>query len=97
MIWRGCWAHFAAPPPQASLLLAPSGADQVFFTYQRCKPVGVVGGIAGWNFPLTLAVSKMAPALTVGNSRVLKPSEFTSLASQHLAAYPVSTTVLVMT
>lgn len=74
---------------EASLLLAPSGADQGFFAYQRRKPVGVVGGIAGWNFPLTLAVSKMAPALIVGNSLVLKPSEFTSLASQHLAALAI--------
>ena len=69
----------------ASVLMAPSGADQGFFSYQRRKPVGVVGGIAGWNFPLTLAVSKMAPALIMGNSLVLKPSEFTSLSAQHLA------------
>ena len=70
---------------EAGLLSAPSGADQGFFAYQRRKPVGVVGGIAGWNFPLTLAVSKMAPALIMGNSLVLKPSEFTSLSAQHLA------------
>ena len=69
----------------ASVLLAQTGADQGYFAYQRRKPLGVVGGIAGWNYPLVLAVSKMAPALIMGNSLVLKPSEFTSLSAQHLA------------
>ena len=73
----------------ASLVLAPSGADQGHFAYLRRKPVGVVGGIAGWNFPLTLAAGKMAPALIMGNTIVLKPSEFTSLSAQHLAALAI--------
>jgi acyl-CoA reductase-like NAD-dependent aldehyde dehydrogenase len=69
----------------AGQLTAPSAADLGHLAYQRRKPVGVVGGIAGWNYPLTLAVSKLAPALLMGNSLVLKPSEFTSLSAQHLA------------
>jgi acyl-CoA reductase-like NAD-dependent aldehyde dehydrogenase len=69
----------------AGQLTAPSAADLGHLAYQRRKPVGVVGGIAGWNYPLTLAMGKLAPALLMGNSLVLKPSEFTSLSAQHLA------------
>ena len=43
------------------------------------KPLGVVGAITPWNFPIILAVSKVAPALLVGNTMVLKPSPFTPL------------------
>lgn len=42
-------------------------------------PVGVVCAIAPWNFPVTLAVVKIAPALLAGNTVVLKPSPFTPL------------------
>ncbi|MAW79280.1 MAG: aldehyde dehydrogenase [Parvularcula sp.] len=42
-------------------------------------PLGVVGGITPWNFPLLLAVWKVAPALVAGNTIVLKPSPFTPL------------------
>ncbi|PQA89760.1 aldehyde dehydrogenase family protein [Hyphococcus luteus] len=42
-------------------------------------PLGVVGGITPWNFPLLLAVWKAAPALVAGNAIVLKPSPFTPL------------------
>lgn len=45
----------------------------------RHVPVGVVGGIVPWNFPLTLATWKIAPALLAGNTLVLKPSPFTPL------------------
>lgn len=41
------------------------------------EPYGVVGAIAPWNFPLILAMWKVAPALAAGNAIVLKPSEFT--------------------
>ena len=70
---------------KAGQVLAPCGANGGAFAYQRRKPVGVVGGIAGWNYPLTLAASKVGPALMMGNSLVLKPSEFTSLSTQLLA------------
>ena len=49
------------------------------------KPVGVVAAIIGWNFPLCLAVSKVAPALAMGNSVILKPSEFSPLSACRLA------------
>src|SRR5207244_4323496 len=42
-------------------------------------PVGVVGQIIPWNFPLLMLAWKVAPALALGNTVVLKPAEFTSL------------------
>ena len=69
----------------ASSFYSPSAADQGVFAYLRHKPLGVVAGITGWNFPLTLAASKIGPALIMGNSIVVKPSEYTSLGTWHLA------------
>ncbi len=45
----------------------------------RHVPIGVVGAIAPWNFPVILAMFKVAPALLAGNTVVLKPSPFTPL------------------
>jgi aldehyde dehydrogenase (NAD+) len=45
------------------------------------QPVGVVGQIVPWNFPLLMAAWKVAPALAAGNCVVLKPAEFTSLSA----------------
>jgi len=50
------------------------------------KPVGVVGAITPWNFPLLLASWKLAPALLAGNTVVLKPSPYTPLATLALGA-----------
>jgi len=61
------------------------GADHSSLTYQLRRPIGVVGGIVGWNFPLLLAAQKIGPALAMGNSLVLKPSELTSLTAARLA------------
>lgn len=47
----------------------------------RRKPYGVVGAITPWNFPLLLAIWKIAPALLAGNTIVLKPSPFTPLST----------------
>jgi len=44
-----------------------------------CAPVGVVGQIIPWNFPLLMLAWKIAPALAMGNTVVLKPAEWTSL------------------
>ena len=55
-----------------------------FFTYTRREPLGVVGLIVPWNFPLLIAAWKLAPALAAGNSVVLKPSEMTSLSAFRL-------------
>lgn len=69
----------------ADRLFSPSGSDKGVFAYQQRKPIGVVGAIIGWNYPLSLAASKVGPALAVGNSLVLKPSEYSSLSAWHLA------------
>jgi acyl-CoA reductase-like NAD-dependent aldehyde dehydrogenase len=61
------------------------GVDPRSLSYQSRRPLGVVGGIIGWNFPLVLAAEKIAPALAMGNSLVLKPSELTSLSAARLA------------
>ena len=45
----------------------------------RREPLGIVGGIAPWNYPLMMAVWKLGPALAAGNVQVLKPSEQTPL------------------
>src|SRR5580765_2798234 len=45
----------------------------------RREPLGIVGGICPWNYPLMMAVWKMGPALAAGNVQVLKPSEQTPL------------------
>ncbi|MBF6215727.1 aldehyde dehydrogenase family protein [Nocardia puris] len=54
------------------------------FVYTRREPLGVVGAIVPWNFPLMIASWKVAPALAAGNTVVLKPSEFTSLSALRL-------------
>jgi betaine-aldehyde dehydrogenase/aminobutyraldehyde dehydrogenase len=45
----------------------------------RREPLGIVGGIAPWNYPLMMAIWKLGPALAAGNVQVLKPSEQTPL------------------
>lgn len=50
----------------------------------RHVPIGVVGAIAPWNFPIILACFKLAPALLAGNTVVLKPSPFTPLTTLKL-------------
>jgi 1-pyrroline dehydrogenase len=51
----------------------------------RREPVGVVGSIAPWNYPLMMAIWKVGPALAAGNTVVLKPSEWTPMSSIKLA------------
>jgi acyl-CoA reductase-like NAD-dependent aldehyde dehydrogenase len=51
----------------------------------RWTPLGVVGGITPWNFPILLAVWKIAPALVAGNCIVVKPSPYTPLCTLKLA------------
>jgi acyl-CoA reductase-like NAD-dependent aldehyde dehydrogenase len=51
----------------------------------RREPVGVVGSIAPWNYPLMMAIWKIGPALAAGNTVVLKPSEWTPLSALEMA------------
>ncbi len=55
------------------------------FTYTLREPVGVVGAIVAWNFPLLLASWKLGPALACGNTVVIKPAEQTPLTLLRLA------------
>ncbi|WP_047869714.1 aldehyde dehydrogenase family protein [Nocardiopsis sp. RV163] len=61
-------------------LAGPEGAEMVW------DPVGVVGTIVPWNFPLSLGALRIAPALAAGNTCVVKPASFASLAVLELAA-----------
>lgn len=56
-----------------------------FFNYTLREPLGVVGLIIPWNFPLITAARKIAAALAAGNTVVVKPSEFTPLSTLKLA------------
>jgi aldehyde dehydrogenase (NAD+) len=56
-----------------------------YFSYTLREPLGVIGAITPWNFPLVLASQKIAPALASGNTVVLKPAEQTSLTALKLA------------
>jgi aldehyde dehydrogenase (NAD+) len=57
-----------------------------YLNYTLREPIGVVGAIIPWNFPLLMAVWKVAPALACGNTMVLKPAEQTPLSALELAA-----------
>jgi aldehyde dehydrogenase (NAD+) len=59
--------------------------DGPFFAYTLREPLGVVGMITPWNYPLMLAAWKVAPALATGNTCVIKPSELTPLTTLRLA------------
>jgi acyl-CoA reductase-like NAD-dependent aldehyde dehydrogenase len=55
------------------------------------EPVGVIGAVVPWNYPLLMAAWKLAPALAAGNSVVLKPSEQTPLVALRVAELAVGT------
>ncbi len=54
-------------------------------SYVRREPLGVIGQVAPWNYPLILAIWKFAPAIAAGNTVVLKPSETTPVTATMLA------------
>jgi aldehyde dehydrogenase (NAD+) len=70
--------QFERPAPRATF---PSLAQSTV----RKEPIGVVGAIAPWNFPLLLGLWKMGPALAAGNSVVIKPDEKTPLSTLEFA------------
>ena len=69
--------HYYAGAPERLLGDTIPVAGGVDVTFR--EPLGVVGLIVPWNFPLTIASWKMAPALAAGNTLVLKPAELTPL------------------
>ncbi|MGE5391648.1 MAG: aldehyde dehydrogenase family protein [Deltaproteobacteria bacterium] len=54
-------------------------------SYWKREPIGVCAGITPWNFPLILAIFKIAPALVMGNSLVIKPASITPVTTLELA------------
>ena len=60
--------------------------EQGFLNYVLRQPVGVVGQIVPWNFPLMFTSWKMGPALAAGNTVVMKPAELTPLSTLRIAA-----------
>jgi gamma-glutamyl-gamma-aminobutyraldehyde dehydrogenase len=63
--------------------VAPTGPDALGLIVR--EPIGVVGAVVPWNFPVLMAAWKMAPALAAGNSIIVKPSKLTSLSVIRLA------------
>ena len=61
--------------------------DGKYLNYTLREPVGVVGMITPWNYPMLLAAWKVAPALATGCSMVVKPSELTPITTFKLAEY----------
>jgi len=57
------------------------------FCHTRREPVGIVGLIAPWNYPLMMAAWKLAPALAAGNTVVFKPSEITPLSAIRIGEF----------
>jgi 1-pyrroline dehydrogenase len=56
-----------------------------YTSFTRRDPIGVIGSIAPWNYPLNMATWKLGPALAAGNTVVIKPSELTPLSLLKLA------------
>jgi len=65
-------------------LSVPYAPGARFLAYTLKQPIGVVGAIVPWNFPLMLTAWKLGPALAAGNTVVLKPAEQTSLSALRL-------------
>ncbi|MBO9575085.1 MAG: aldehyde dehydrogenase family protein [Sphingobium sp.] len=76
------WASKLGGGEQIEPSATPRG---LFHSYVRREPIGVAAQIVPWNFPLLMAVLKIAPALTAGCTVVLKPAEQTSLTALRLA------------
>ncbi len=78
-----CIAWFAEAIDKIYDEVAPTGHDALALVTR--EPVGVVGAIVPWNFPLLMASWKLGPALAAGNSVVLKPSEKSPLTAIRVA------------
>src|SRR5579862_2245834 len=78
-----CFQYYAEIARSAyGLSIPPTAAHQLNFTIK--EPLGVVGAIVPFNYPLLLLVWKIAPALAAGNTVVVKPSELTPLSTLRL-------------
>lgn len=74
-----CYRYFAGWADKVQGRTIP--IDGNFFCYTRHEPIGVVGQIIPWNYPMLMQAWKLAPALATGNTVVLKPAEQTPLSA----------------
>ncbi|MFK3973307.1 aldehyde dehydrogenase family protein [Pseudomonas sp. NPDC087358] len=74
-----CFRYFGGMADKVEGAVVP--VDPGFLNYVQRKPIGVVGQIVPWNFPLMFTSWKMGPALAAGNTVVIKPSEITPLST----------------
>jgi len=72
-----CFRYYAGWADKVQGKTIPISGD--YFCYTKLEPVGVVGQIIPWNFPLLMQAWKLAPALATGNTIVMKPAEQTPL------------------
>jgi betaine-aldehyde dehydrogenase len=79
---RDTFRYYAGAPERPLGDTIPVAGGQAFTVHE---PLGVVGLITPWNFPLTIASWKLAPALAAGNTVVLKPAELTPLTALRFA------------
>jgi aldehyde dehydrogenase (NAD+) len=78
-----CYRYYAGWADKLHGLTIPVNGN--YFCYTRHEPVGVVGQIIPWNFPLLMQAWKWGPALACGNTVVLKPAEQTPLTALRVA------------
>jgi aldehyde dehydrogenase (NAD+) len=79
----GCFRYFAGWSDKIHGKTIPIDGD--YFCYTRHEPVGVVGQIIPWNFPMLMLAWKLAPALATGNTVIMKPAEQTPLSALRIA------------
>jgi len=82
----GCFDFYAALAREIGSEEKIDLSDDRFVSKAVREPVGVVGAIIPWNYPLLMAAWKVAPALAAGCTIILKPAEQTSLTALELAA-----------
>ena len=78
-----CYRYYAGWADKVQGKTIPVAGD--YFCYTRHEPVGVVGQIIPWNFPILMQAWKLAPALATGNTVVMKPAEQTPLTALRVA------------
>ncbi|MCG3759451.1 aldehyde dehydrogenase family protein [Vibrio cincinnatiensis] len=78
-----CFRYFGGMADKIEGSVIP--VEEGFLNYTTREPIGVVGQVVPWNFPLMFTSWKMAPALAAGNTVVIKPSEITPLTTLRIA------------
>jgi aldehyde dehydrogenase (NAD+) len=87
-----CYRYFAGWADKVQGKTIPIDGD--FFCYTRHEPIGVIGQIIPWNYPMLMQAWKLAPALATGNTVMMKPAEQTPLSALRIgeltieAGYP---------